>query len=520
MKKKLQSILTAFSAVLFSASVNAQCPAGQGQLDIEVQTDLYGYEFYFEITPQGDACGTNTIFSAGNATVGCAGGGAGAQNQTDPGLYANNTTVIENVGCFPLTDCFTLTMVDDYGDGGTTVNILVDGVQINSFTMSPPDNGATFVVDFCMQPLNYDLKLLTASMGTYYTMMPRDHATATTLTFSSDVENAGQQDLTNVAVTAVVNDGTVDVHTATSTPLPLVAAATNNFAMTPDYTFNTDVKDYTITFTGSMTETDEDMSNNTMMRTFSVTDSVLGRAATVQGSLGIGSGVPATENKMLGQRFSVANDDAITSITGFFVSPTVGDSTRFSIWDVDGTGMPGSEMASTAVYTFTAADANAFVTLKLPTPLSIFGGTEYVVVVQEYTNNVTIGTDAVDYEIGSSFVRWDSNSGGAWDTTGFFGIFVDYALYVNFGDIVGVEENNIANASVYPVPSSDIVNFRLSNEVSNMTVNVYGMDGKLVTTKIVSGNNFILNVQDLPKGIYMVELNDNSNREVYRIVKQ
>ncbi len=516
MKKRLQFLFTVLAAVTISSVATAQCPAGQGQLDIEVVTDNWGYEAYFQIVLAGNSCGAGTIFAAGNTNVGCSGGGAQTAAVGDPGAYPDNTTTTENIGCFNLTDCFTLVSVDDWGDGLTTFNILVDGVQLYSFTAT----GANDSFDFCMQLLNYDLSVQTATIGSPYVIIPNQHATFHTFTFDADVSNSGQMDLTNVTVTAVVNDGSVDVNTSTSTPIAnLASLTTNNVTLSPTYTLSQGVKDYTVTFTGSMTETDEDMSNNTLVKTISVTDSTLGRVDSIVNSIGIGGTSTAADDKKLGQIFSSPIDDVVTSITGIFVNPTVGDSTRFSIWDVSG-GLPNTMLVSTDAHVFVSGDS--ILTLSLPAPFNVVAGTDYVVMVHEYNNNVTIGYNPDNYQPNSAFVVSNSIAGGAWNPLDAFGtnFMFNLALYVNFGEVVGVEENTVANASVYPVPSSDVVNFQLSSDVNNMTVKVYGMDGKIVNTRIVSGNNFVLNIQDLPKGIYMVELNDNSSREVYRIVKQ
>lgn len=64
----------------------------QESVTMDVHTDDYGYEGYWEIVPTGNPCGTGTIATGGNVAVGC--NGAGVQAQT-PGGYGNNLTVSE-----------------------------------------------------------------------------------------------------------------------------------------------------------------------------------------------------------------------------------------------------------------------------------------------------------------------------------------------------------------------------------------------------------------------------------------
>ena len=72
--------------------VFAQCPGGQTEVTIDVGTDNYGFEIYWELTPSGSSCGnTATIFSGGNTAVGCS--YSGNPNQIPSGGYANGTTI-------------------------------------------------------------------------------------------------------------------------------------------------------------------------------------------------------------------------------------------------------------------------------------------------------------------------------------------------------------------------------------------------------------------------------------------
>ncbi len=81
-------------------------------IDLEIVTDDYGYETYWEIQ---DANGT-TVASGGNTNVGINGGGAETAGTGDPGAYGANTTITEQV-TLSGTGCHTFVIVDDYADG-------------------------------------------------------------------------------------------------------------------------------------------------------------------------------------------------------------------------------------------------------------------------------------------------------------------------------------------------------------------------------------------------------------------
>ncbi|MBI3135997.1 MAG: T9SS type A sorting domain-containing protein [Bacteroidetes bacterium] len=160
MKKFLTSCAFSIPAIL----VNAQCPVGQSEVTIDVTTDAYGYEIYWELVPGGNSCGTGTLFAGGNMAVGC--GGGGAQNQT-PGGYANNTTVSEGPWCLTDGASYDLIFVDDWGDGGASFTINVAGFPVFQWSSgSGAGSGSvyTFVVE---PPLPWDIQGESISVFNY-----------------------------------------------------------------------------------------------------------------------------------------------------------------------------------------------------------------------------------------------------------------------------------------------------------------------------------------------------------------
>ena len=97
--KKLTTLLSSIIAIVgFGLGVNAQCPAGQVDVTVDVSTDTWGYECYWELTPTGSACGTGTIGAYGNTVeVGCLGGGL--QVAATGSGYGDNILT----SCFPPT---------------------------------------------------------------------------------------------------------------------------------------------------------------------------------------------------------------------------------------------------------------------------------------------------------------------------------------------------------------------------------------------------------------------------------
>ena len=123
----MKKIILLFALVL-PLGIWAQCPGGQSQVTIDVITDAYGYEGYWQLLPGGNTCGTGTLFTGGNTLVGCGGGGVQAQN---PGGYANNVTVSEGPWCLTDGNTYDINFVDDWGDGGIKFTVYIAGFPIS-----------------------------------------------------------------------------------------------------------------------------------------------------------------------------------------------------------------------------------------------------------------------------------------------------------------------------------------------------------------------------------------------------
>jgi hypothetical protein len=162
--KSTLAILAIFG---ISAAANAQCAAGEVEVFIDITTDAWGYEVYWELVPAGDTCGSpNAVASGGNTNVGCSPIGSNQSTATsaDPGVLPNSSTT--QVGPFCLTEGqdYTLIMHDDWGDGGST---FASGSQGFSTTTSGATETFTFTAT-AQSP--YDVALgVTSAVATGWT---------------------------------------------------------------------------------------------------------------------------------------------------------------------------------------------------------------------------------------------------------------------------------------------------------------------------------------------------------------
>lgn len=139
----LSRLATAVFALCAAAPMSSQdCPEGQHPFALHVHTDDWGYELYWELTPEGDACGINTLSWGGNAFgVGCDGVGI---SEAPEGAYASNESFILDSLCATPGQALTLHHVDSYGDGGSQFEIYVDGILHHSFTGEEYGNAWSF----------------------------------------------------------------------------------------------------------------------------------------------------------------------------------------------------------------------------------------------------------------------------------------------------------------------------------------------------------------------------------------
>ncbi|MFM1874407.1 MAG: hypothetical protein RL266_144 [Bacteroidota bacterium] len=85
---------------------------GEQALYLNLKTDNYGYETYWEVRGPNN----QLVASGGNTAVGANGGGQQNAQPGDPGAYGNNTTINETIQLNG-DGCYTFLIVDDYGDG-------------------------------------------------------------------------------------------------------------------------------------------------------------------------------------------------------------------------------------------------------------------------------------------------------------------------------------------------------------------------------------------------------------------
>jgi hypothetical protein len=188
--KKLFVILI---SVQFALTGYGQCAAGENEVTIEISTDNYGYETYWELVPLGNSCGVGTIFSGGNSAVGCNGGGTAT-----PGSgYGNDATVSEGPWCLTDGASYSIIVVDDYGDGGAKFAVNIGGYAMHEFGSTGNTTTNSFVSEL---PPELEVELRKINTPAY--------VNGGDISISGELHNNGATVITSIDVNYTINNGT------------------------------------------------------------------------------------------------------------------------------------------------------------------------------------------------------------------------------------------------------------------------------------------------------------------------
>ena len=171
----------------------AQCPAGQTEVTIEIGTDNWGFEVYWELAPTGNNCGSSAIlFSGGNTSVGC------TANNVTSGGYANNTTINEGPWC--LTDGATYDIIsrDGYGDGGAQFVVNIATFPLYTFNASDDSETFSFTVN---APPSLDGAMLKFETAAYVFIGNID--------LKGKIKNLGTTTINSMDVNYTINGGAI-----------------------------------------------------------------------------------------------------------------------------------------------------------------------------------------------------------------------------------------------------------------------------------------------------------------------
>jgi hypothetical protein len=82
---------------------------------------------------------------------------------------------------------------------------------------------------------------------------------------------------------------------------------------------------------------------------------------------------------------------------------------------------------------------------------------------------------------------------------------------------VGIDEDGSLGVSIYPNPSQG--EFYISTVITNMSISVFSIDGKMIINHLIlTESNQLVNLRDIEKGIYFVEISNQNTKETMRLI--
>ncbi|REJ84294.1 MAG: T9SS C-terminal target domain-containing protein [Bacteroidetes bacterium] len=253
MKKYLSALLT---LTLVSSIVSyAQCPAGQVEVSIQIKTDAYGGEIYWQLLPSGNACGSGTVFAGGNNLVGCNGGG---QQNSPSGGYANNATINAGPWCLTEGSNYDILYTDDYADGGALFTVFINGFPLYSnLTGSGNAPGSRFTFT-ARAPFAFDMIGEKISTPVY--------VTSGNVNIRGEFFNTGTDTITSLILNYTIDNGSPVSSTVNSISVfPFThISLTHPIAWSVSGTGVSEVKMWASNLNGNI---DMDLSNDTAVKT-------------------------------------------------------------------------------------------------------------------------------------------------------------------------------------------------------------------------------------------------------------
>ena len=486
----------------------AQCPTGLVNVTVDVQTDDWGYECYWDLTPTGNGCGNGTLFTFGNtAEVNCA--GSGAQVATAGG-YGDNTTTTEALGCLAIGSCFDINYIDDYADGGANFIVKFNGIVMHTFISDFSTGSATYT--FCVStPPVYDAGI--ATTGSKYTMLPLSQS----LNFvtPATIKSEGTGTITGAKANVKVFKSGVQVHNVTSAPQTLTTLATGNYTLSP-YTPQS-YGEHEVKYTSQINEVDEVAANDSISFVVNITDTVYAMDNDTSITLiGLASG----ELGYLGNLYEIDNATKASSVSIY-----LGDGTQTSgasavdsifivrIFNTDAMGIPTTILASTTGVIENVLEK--WYTVSFANPVNLIPG-KYMVAIEEENYVQEVGVSNV-FNPASSYVY--SLTLAPWSPVENFGLPATFMIRLNL-ESAGLDVADITNPKldIYPNPVRN--NLTIANTDKNTKIEIYNQLGQLIHSSQSTDGNTIIDVNSLSNGFYTIRTIGNNVTGLAKFIKE
>ena len=84
----------------------------------------------------------------------------------------------------------------------------------------------------------------------------------------------------------------------------------------------------------------------------------------------------------------------------------------------------------------------------------------------------------------------------------------------------GIGDLSIANVSVYPNPTSDVIKISMEEITGNTTYRLFTITGRLILVEAIEGDITTVDMSHLESGIYLLQLQEGDKVMNYKIIKE
>ena len=369
----------------------------------------------------------------------------------------------------------------------------------------------------------------TGDLGIDYTFNPLTQATANPYRFEAVVSNNGASAQTNVTMHIDISDISGNpVWSTTSSPMTLDIMSNDTLttqSFSPTVTGYHQVN-YWVT-------SDSFPSTDTIGRGTVVTDTVYGvdfdwdsDGANAGGGYYLGR---SCGGQVLGNAFDMYFDDEVSSISFHVEDQSVaGADVYVALYEIDPMVTPYAPvyLGQSDDYTLTQSDIGSWVTVGFSDPLGVYTGTTYIAAVGGYANPVDtslISSSSNDNTL--SFVQDNGCDIGSGGFGYWYSISSPLLIRMNLGEPAPPTsiDSEIFNGtlSIYPNPNTGVFNVDLINVMDGKyTISVDNLLGQEVyseTRNVINTSTNIVNLSNLTKGVYMINIENNDtsiNRKI------
>ena len=92
-----------------------------------------------------------------------------------------------------------------------------------------------------------------------------------------------------------------------------------------------------------------------------------------------------------------------------------------------------------------------------------------------------------------------------------------YVMNLIGDEVAGVNDNDLSGVAIYPNPANDVVNIKAPAGVTIESVSIFDVLGKETRANVVNGQ---INVSNLSRGVYILNINTNRGTLTQKVVKR